>query len=286
MFDEIIKWLISTLSSTALLGFIIYFSRTTLTKLIGKSIEHRFDKKIENFKAEIRDKEKELEQIRAFMASTRRERDSTLQTKRFEAAEILMRSRQFLGQFTMLVEYLKLLKMDEILDKRDDPKITQFIKALTDPVNIDEKLREYGTFDRTLPDLYLSERVKKLFDAYQYIILNAVMIMRVLSIPGLNINPDLFKKDSLRNTVIELAPPAKEGFDQFGDSYAYHWTNYFYEEILKEIRNELLGITSLSKDTEAATKLALDTRQAQINLQASLEENGLPEDLIITDAGR
>ncbi|WP_421633346.1 hypothetical protein [Enterobacter ludwigii] len=286
MFDEIIKWLISTLSSTALLGFIIYFSRTTLTKLIGKSIEHRFDKKIENFKAEIRDKEKEFEQIRTFMASTRRERDSTLQTKRFEAAEILMRSRQFLGQFTMLVEYLKLLKMDEILDKRDDPKITQFIKTLTDPVDIDEKLKVYGTFDRTLPDLYLSERVKKLFDAYQYIILNAVMIMRVLSIPGLNINPDLFKKDSLRNTVIELAPLAKDGFDQYGDSYAYHWTSYFYEEILKEIRNELLGITSLSKDTEAATKLALDTRQAQINLHASLEKNGLPENLIITDAKR
>ncbi|MEB5886804.1 hypothetical protein [Enterobacter roggenkampii] len=284
MFDEILKWLISALTSTALLGVIIYFSRSTLTKWIGKSIEHRFDKKIENFKSEIRDKEKELEQIRLFMASTRRERDSTLQTKRFEAAEILMRSRQFLGQFTMLVEYVKMLNMNEILDKRNDPKITQFIKALTDPVEIDEKLRVYGTFDRTLPDLYLNDRVKKLFEAYQFIILNAVMIMKVLSMPGININPDLFKKDSLRKTVIELAPLAKEGFDQFGDSYAYHWTNYFYEEILKELRNELLGITSLSKDTEAATKLALDTRRAQINLHTTLEENGLSENLINPEA--
>ncbi|MBJ3796768.1 hypothetical protein ACJYFV_13305 [Enterobacter asburiae] len=284
MFDEFFKWLISTLTSTALLGVIIYFSRSALTKLIGKSIEHRFDKKIENFKSEIRDKEKELEQIRVFMASTRRERDSTLQTKRFEAAEILMRSRQFLGQFTMLVEYVKMLNMNEILDKRNDPKITQFIKALTDPVDIDEKLRVYGTFDRTLPELYLNDRVKKLFEAYQFIILNAVMIMKVLSMPGININPDLFKKDSLRKTVIELAPLAKEGFDQFGDSYAYHWTNYFYEEILKELRNELLGITSLSKDTEAATKLALDTRRAQVNLHTKLEENGLSENLINPDA--
>lgn len=284
MFDEFFKWLISTLTSTALLGVIIYFSRSTITKLIGKSIEHRFDKKIENFKSEIRDKEKELEQIRVFMASTRRERDSTLQTKRFEAAEILMRSRQFLGQFTMLVEYVKMLNMNEILDKRNDPKITQFIKALTDPVDIDEKLRVYGTFDRTLPELYLNDRVKKLFEAYQFIILNAVMIMKVLSMPGININPDLFKKDSLRKTVIELAPLAKEGFDQFGDSYAYHWANYFYEEILKELRNELLEITSLSKDTEAATKLALDTRRAQINLHTKLEENGLSENLINPDA--
>ncbi|HDC4656255.1 TPA: hypothetical protein O8U51_003042 [Enterobacter hormaechei] len=285
MFDEFLKWLSTVLSSAVLLSAIAYISRSTLTKIISKSIEHRFDKKIENFKAEIRDNEKEFEQIRAFMSSTRKERDSTLQAKRFEAAEILMRSRQFLSQFTMLVEYLKMLNMDEILKNRNDPKITQFIKTLADPVGIDEKLRVYGTFDRTMPDLYLSEKVKKLFETYQSIMLNAVMIMKILSMPGLNINPDLFKKDALKNMIIESAPLAKDGFDEFGDSYAYLWLNYFYDQILKELRNELLGISSMSNDTEAATRLALDSRQAKINLQTSLAKNGLSQDLIKTDAG-
>ncbi|WP_222888299.1 hypothetical protein [Enterobacter sp. C2] len=284
MFNELIKWLISALTSAVFLGAVAYFMRSILTKFIGKSVEHRFDKKIEKFKAEIRDSEKELEQIREFMGSTRRERDSTLQTKRFEAAETLMRSRQFLGQFSMLVEYLKLLNLEEITKNRNDPKITQFIKALTDPFGIDEKLKIYGTFDRTMTELYLNERVKKLFDTYQFIILNAVMIMKVLSMPGLQINPDLFKKDSLKNMVIELTPLSKDGFEQFGDGYAYHWTNYFYDEILKELRNELLGISSMSNDTEAATKLALDSRTAKVKLQESLAANGLSDQLINSNA--
>ncbi|HEX4500234.1 MAG TPA: hypothetical protein VH187_03555 [Scandinavium sp.] len=284
MFEEILKWVGSVLASTAVFGIVVYLMRSTLTKLIGKSIEHRFDKKIESFKAEIRGNEKEFEQIRAFMGSIRKERDSTLQAKRFEAAETLMRQRQFLGQFTMLVEYVKMLNMEEILKNRNDPQIAKFIKALTDPVDIDEKLKIYGTFDRTMTDLYLSERIKKLFETYQYIMLNAVMIMKILSLPNLDINPDLFKKDSIKNMVIELAPLSKEGFDQFGDSYAFHWTNYFYTEILTELRNELLGITSMSKDTEAATQLALDSRRAQISLHAIFEKSGLSEDLIKSDA--
>lgn len=284
MSEDILKWLGGVLTSATALGVVVYCMRSALTKFISKSIEHRFDKKIENFKAEIRGTEKEFEQIRAFMGSIRKERDSTLQAKRFEAAETLMRQRQFLGQCTMLVEYVKMLNIEEILKKKQDPKIAQFIKTLTDPFDIDGKLKVYGTFDRTLTDLYLSERVKKVFETYQFIILNAVMIMKILSLPSLDINPDLFKKDSLRNMVIELAPLSKEGFDQFGDSYAYHWTNYFYTEILKELRNELLGITSISKDAEAATQLALDSRRAQINLHASLEKSGLSEDLIKPDA--
>ncbi len=183
----------------------------------------------------------------------------------------------------MLVEYVKMLNMEEILKNRNDPKITQFIKTLADPVGIDEKLRVYGTFDRTMPELYLSEKVKKLFETYQSIIINAVMIMKILSLPGLNISPDLYKKDALKNMIIELAPLAKDGFDEFGDSYAYLWLNYFHDQILKELRNELLGISSMTNDTQAATRLALDSRQAKIDLQTSLARNGLSQTFIKED---
>ncbi|EOV9690666.1 hypothetical protein ACN5PQ_002395 [Cronobacter turicensis] len=284
MLDELLKWILSVLTSAAVLTAIAYFMRSSLTKFIGKSIEHRFDKKLENFKAGIRENEKEIEQIRAFMSSTRRERDSTLQAKRFEAAETLMRSRQFLGQFAIYVEYLKIINIDEIFKKRSDPKVNAFVNGLISNIDIDEKTRIYGTFDRTMTELYLSERVKKVFNTYESIIFNAITIMKVLSIPALKTPSDLFKKDVLKNMIIELAPTSKAGFEEFGDVYAYHWATYFYEEISKELRNELLGITSISKDTEAAAQLASDSRQALIKLQESLKNSGLSEDLIKPDA--
>ncbi|ELY3622591.1 hypothetical protein ACM92P_000680 [Cronobacter dublinensis] len=284
MLNEILKWIVSVLTSATVLGAILYFTRSSLTKFIGKSIEHRFDKKLENFKAEIRENEKEIEQIRTFMSSTRRERDSALQAKRFEAAESLMRMRQFLGQLNFFVDYLNILNLDEILKKKDDPKIIQFINTLIGGVDINERVTTYGKFDRTMMELYLSERTRKTFDTYQSIILNAVMIMKVLSLSLVNLPPDFFKKDAIKKMIIELVPSAEAGFDEFGDSYAYHWSTYFYKRISAELRNELLGITSMSKDTEAAAQLASDSRQALIKLQESLKNSGLSEDLIKSDA--
>ncbi len=194
MLNEILKWIVSVLTSATVLGAILYFTRSSLTKFIGKSIEHRFEKKLENFKAEIRENEKEIEQIRAFMSSARRERDSALQSKRFEAAEALMRMRQSLGQLNIFVEYLKVLKIDEIVKKRDDPQINEFINALIGAIDIDEKMSAYGQFDRTMTELYLGERVRKTFDTYQTIIFNAVIIMKVLSLPVVKTPPDFLKK--------------------------------------------------------------------------------------------
>ncbi|NCH29719.1 hypothetical protein EHI88_04730 [Cronobacter malonaticus] len=285
MFNEILKWIVSVLTSATVLGAILYFTRSSLTKFIGKSIEHRFEKKLENFKAEIRENEKEIEQIRAFMSSARRERDSALQAKRFEAAEALMRMRQFLGQLSVFVEYLKILNMEEILKKRDDPKIHQFINDLTRHADIDGKLATYAAFDKTITELYLSERVRKIFEVYRAVIMNATITMKLLSMPGLKIIPDIFKKDELKNMIIELVPSAKSGFDKFGDNHAYYWLNYFHNEISTELRNELLGISSMSKDTEAAAQLATDSRQALIKVQESLKKSGLSEELIKSDAG-
>ncbi|EOY4339369.1 hypothetical protein ACP5YT_001000 [Cronobacter malonaticus] len=285
MLDEFVKWILSVLTSAAVLTAIAYFLRSSLTKFIGKSIEHRFDKKLENFKAGIRENEKEFEQIRAFMSSARRERDSALQAKRFEAAESLMRMRQFLGQFNIFVEYLKVLNIDEIVKKRDDPQINQFINTLIGTINIEEKMSAYGQFDRTMTELYLGERVRKTFDTYQSIIFNAVIIMKVLSLPLVKMPPDFFKKDTIKNMVIELAPKAKSGFEKFGDTHAYYWATYFYNEISTELRNELLGISSMSKDTESAAQLATDSRQALIKVQESLKKSGLSEELINSDAG-
>ncbi|EGT5668500.1 hypothetical protein AGJ44_06370 [Cronobacter dublinensis subsp. dublinensis] len=285
MLNEILKWIVSVLTSATVMGAILYFTRSSLTKFIGKSIEHRFEKKLENFKAEIRENEKEIEQIRAFMSSARRERDSALQAKRFEAAEALMRMRQFLGQLNIFVEYLKMLNMEEILKKRDDPKIHQFINDLTRHADIDGKLATYAAFDKTITELYLSERVRKIFEVYQSVIMNATITMKLLSMPGLKIIPDIFKKDELKSMIIELVPSAKPGFDKFGDNHAYYWLNYFHNEISQELRSELLGISSMSKDTEAAAQLATDSRQALIKVKESLKKIGLSEEFINSDAG-
>lgn len=90
--------------------------RDTLSKLLTKSVEHNFEKKLEKFKSDIRESERELEQMRNYLASTRSSRNSVLQAKKFEAAENLMRIRQFLGGFTIVAQYMQILKINELMN--------------------------------------------------------------------------------------------------------------------------------------------------------------------------
>lgn len=280
MHNEFLKWLLGVITSAGLLTFLAFFMRTTLSKIFTRTIEFQFEKKFEKFKADIRDNETELGQIRTFLSSARRERDSALQNKRFEAAEQLMRSRQFLSQLTPLVEYTKLLKTEEILKDNDNPKISNFINTLIGPFNIDEKLNTYKSFDKTIMNLYLSEKTKKTFEIYEFIIFSAVTTMKLLSIPGLKVTSNIFKKEQLVKMVIEEVPPSKKGFDDFGDNYIYYWANYFYEHTLTELRNELHGDGNMSKDTEAATRIAIDSRSAQYDIRSSLNKYGLSDSLL------
>lgn len=64
MHSELFKWFVSVVTSTAFLSTVGYFLRDSIGKYFTKSIEHNFETKIEKFKSEMREGEKELEQIR------------------------------------------------------------------------------------------------------------------------------------------------------------------------------------------------------------------------------
>ncbi len=276
------EWLLGVVTTTGVIGVVGYLLRDTVAKFFSKTVEHRFEKRLEAFKGELRDNEKELEQIRSFLVSARRDHDTALQAKRLNAAEALLRARDGLAQLSMLVEYMKILNTEEILKDADDPKVAEFVDVLLKPFDIDEKFKQLGTLDKTLARLYLSERSLKAFDAYQSIIMHAAMMLKLLSVPLKN-KGDMIKAGGLRKTVIELAPGSKDGFDKFGEGFAYHWATYFHDQVLASLRHEISGVDDLAKAAKSAEGLALDSRRAQLNVRSTLEATGLPEKLINAD---
>ncbi|MGF6861321.1 hypothetical protein ABIE69_001893, partial [Rhodobacteraceae bacterium MBR-64] len=230
MFSEFWNFLPGAVISTGFIGSAAYLMRDTIGKFFTKGVEHRFEKKLETFKADIRVNEKELDQIRSFLASARRDRDLAIQSKRLEAAETLLRARHALSQLSMLVEYMKILNTEQILKEGDNPKIAELVDALAKPFDIDEKVKLFGTIDKTVPLLYLSDEPLKAFNAYEGIVLQAVFTIKFLSIP-LRDKGKFIKSGRLNKTIIELAPRAKEGFDKWGEGFAYHWSTYFHGKV-------------------------------------------------------
>ncbi len=279
MKSEIFNWLITVISSSGLVGVAAYLLRDTVVKYLTKSVEHKFETKLEKFKADIRDSEKEIEHIRSFLASNRRERDSLIQSKRIQAAENLLRARDVISQMTLLVEYMKILNISEIFKDAGNPKIGEFIDTLTKPLNTEEKIKSLGSIDMGVPRLYLSDKSLKLFDTYKGIVLHAAMMMQAMRVPLRNLD-SIMKPGVLSESVIDLAPMSKEGFDKWGESYAYFWASYFHDELLRSLRKEIWGEDNETLDTKSVEQLALDSRRAQINVRASLEKMGLPNSLI------
>jgi len=272
-------WILSVIASGGLIAGAGFLMRDTVAKFFAKSIEHRFEKRLESFKSGIRDNEAELAHIRSFLASSHRDRESMSHAKRVEAAETLMRARHRYSQLNMLVEYMKLLKIEQILKKQNDPKIAEFIGSLIAPFDTDEKMKALGEIDLTGPRLYLNERSLKSFEVYQQIVSSAVMTLKFLAIP-IDGKEGILKAGALSKAVIDLAPNSKEGFEKFGEGYAYYWATYFHDEIVKSLRDEISGSSNDVKDTDSVQKVAMASRRAQLNVRSLLEQAGLPESLI------
>ncbi|KAB2674869.1 MULTISPECIES: hypothetical protein [Brucella] len=281
MEGNIWNWFIQFLSTTSLLSLGAVVLRGPISSFFSKSLENHFEKKIETFRAEIRDNESELSQIRSFLVTAQRERDSLLQEKRLQAAESLLRSVQNLSQLTMAAEYLKLLDLDYILRETNDDKMQNFIHTLIDPLNVDDKITKYSAIDKTLYKLYLSERPLRFHEAYEKIILHAITMLKIAASPISDKN--VFKNTGvLSNDISILIPGSKAGFDQHGDKYAYHLVSYLYDELVSSLRREVAGTDEASRDTKSIERAAIDSRQAQLNIRANLLKAGLPESLAET----
>jgi hypothetical protein len=276
---EFWNWLWSFLASSGLIFGATYLLRDVIGSYLTRSVEHRFEKKLEAFKASIRDNEVELDQIRSFLVSARRERDSMIQSKRLEAAEVLLRARHVLSQLTMLIEYMKILNVGEIVKDGQNPKTAEFVDVLIKPLCVDEKIGLYREIEKTLPRLYLSSKTLAAFDVYEGIILQAAMMLKLLSVT-LPIKSDLIKKGYLSQKIVEYVPSSKEGFDKWGEEYVYQWAAYFHDEILRTLRHEVSGNDEAVRDVESAERLAIESRRAQLNVRTILQQTGLPESLI------
>lgn len=282
MINDIFKWVLGVITSVGFLSGMGYLMRDTIGRYFSKAVEHKFDKKIEKFKADIRESEKELEQIRGYIYSARSGRDSIIQSKKFEAAENLIKIRQYLYGFNLVSRYLQMIKIEELYKKSDAANVKSFIHAIVSPLNLDGKLEEYNKFDKDTPKLYLSEKTIKTFEVFEGINMTGAVTLKMLEFSSVT-KFNMVTAESLVKKIVELVPWSKELFEEHGENYVYYWNDYFYYELLKEIRNDLSGDGNMIKDTEQAVKLALDSRETQLMLQESLNKYGLPTDLVRTN---
>lgn len=283
MGNEIINWLVDVAASISITALIGYICRNPISRFMTKAVEHRFDKKLEEYKSEIRGNEKELAQMRDYLSSVRSGRDSFLQMRKFKSAESLIKARRFLNEFNMAVSFMQMFKIEALFENIDDHKIQSLIDSLVKPLNLDDKASEYRKFDLDTPRLYLSDKTMRVFDIYSGIIMISVGKLKMLETKNKEAS-GIITCNNLIENIIDLLPNTKASFDKHGDSFIFQMHDYFRRELLNEIKNELTGDSNMARDTALAAELALGVRNAQIKLKDAIAHHHIPDALINTDA--
>ncbi|HCM7226111.1 TPA: hypothetical protein N3282_001448 [Klebsiella aerogenes] len=278
MGNDLLSWFGGVIASISITGIIGYLCRDSLGRFMTKTVEHRFDKKLEKYKSDIKENEKELEQMRGYLSSVSSGRDSLIQIKRFESAEVLIKARSFLNEFHLAVTYMQMFKVSEIFENIDDLKIQNAMDALIKPLNLDEKTTEYKKFDIDTTRLYLSDKTMKVFDIYSGIIMVSVATLKMLELKDKDAS-NIISAKKVVNNILDLLPSSKKGFEEYGDSFIFQFHDHFRRELLTEIKNEITGERNMTRDTELAAELALGLRNARDKVKEAIARYNIPDDL-------
>lgn len=276
--EAIISWILGSIASSGILVILGWLLRDTIAKFLVKSVEHRFDTRLEHVRSEMRDQEQELQQMRAFLISAQRDRDTAIQAKKFEAAETLFRARQILSRFAMVVEYMKVLNIENIL-KDNSHRVAPFFSDINKITNVDKGIEQLGSIDKTLPRLYLSEKTLKYYDMYESIVTHGIMLMKMFSLE-IRDKSSLLKQGGISKEIMTLIPNSKEAFDKYGDGHAFYWADYFYNQTLLELRREVSGVDDAERDKASLLQVGLESRRAQTKIRLDLQSAGVPPTLV------
>lgn len=276
--------------TAAIIAFIGVVLRETISKFFTASVENRFELKLEAARAEFRKREialeasfsvkaKEFDHIISFLSAQKRERDTLIQQKKIDAAENLLRFCNKLSQLNTLVETMKIIKIDAVEAKLNDPKITIFFQMLVKSSKVDERFAMLDEIDQILPRLYLSQHALACADAYRLVVVHSAMAAKLLSMGE---STRFLKSESLRTEVEKIFPHSKSGFDQYGNDYAYYWAQSLYNETLNAIRSESTGVGQDSADAISVRNLAMATQSIQIDIKRIQSE--VPDEIRVKDA--
>jgi hypothetical protein len=190
---------------------------------------------------------------------------------------------RIMSKLTIGVEFLKALNLEELAKKPAEPSVNQMMEVFLSPIKADDVFEELKDCDISASRLYLEENTLALFGAYTSIVTYAISVLKVLSIP--NGGFDLLNQGKLREKVEKLVPASKGGFEKYGESYAFYWVQYFYDEIENALRAEALGRNSDELDVEKAHSVARGSLEIQAKLESFRTNNEIPEDIFYDEGG-
>lgn len=241
-----------------------FIARHWIVATISKSVQHHFDRKLEEvradlrkteerFKSDLRDREAEIAGLRNAVLSGSAGRQALLDKRRFEAVEKVWTAVNNLAVLKPLSATMALLNFKAVAEEVNDPRMQTFLSVIGASAPDPQKLQNLARDEQP----YLSELAWAYFSAYTTILYGSHLRYLILK-AGVE-KADKFLTNEGAKKILKAALPHQTQFIDENEPGTYH---YLLEEIEACLLAELRRILEGREADQAATMRAKDIMNA------------------------
>ena len=260
-------------------------SNVWLRTTVQRDVNHRYDKKIEElksdlrnteetFRAELRQKEQEISALRDGAMAMRAQRLAMVDKRRLEAVEKLWEATKDLGAFKHISNMATIIKFDEAAKRaKSDPEIRELFKSMAGPAL--DRSEPTGAAESEEP--FLSPQSWALFSSYKAILGFAVARWKLLVV---GLGDEKFLKDAQLREMLSTTLPDRAKWIATADIGAFHFLlDELEAKLLAELRRTLAGHED---DEEAVRRAATISKLAAsaTSPEQAIDEARIPPGLI------
>lgn len=278
MIVDTLPWL-PAVTTTGLFAVALWLSRNLIATRLTKSVEHEFNTKLESLrsdlrsseerlKAQLREREAEIEALRSGALSVLASRQAALDKRRLEAVDQLWAAYTALAPARLIAANMSVIKFESAAKLAEhDPKTRQFFEQLG--AGFDEKAMNHPEAAKARP--FVTPMVWAVFTAIQAIIAHSVLRWRVLK-GGLG-DSDFIDNKAVEKLVLAVVPHYAEYLEKHGPSVYYNVLEPLDARLLAEVQAMLAGAETDRASIDQAAEIM---RQAQALQTATKQAESAP----------
>lgn len=232
---------IPAITTTSLLGAAIFLVKNAVIERLKASIQHEFNEKVENLRADIREKENQINALRNGALSGVQHRQATLYNRRLQATEDIWSAVSSMAGAKNISAMMATIKFDiAAKEAANNQQFREIFKVMG------------GAFDLKSLDLsgalksrpYISHLAWAYYSAYQSIVMHAVIQMEMLKT---GIDKDLADIKNITKLIKVALPHQEEYIEKHGLSACHYLLEELESKLLTQIDNMLTASKQIRK---------------------------------------
>lgn len=258
---------IPAFSTAGLVALVLWLARNLILTRLTKSVQHEFDNKLEElranlrkseetFKADLRSKESQIEVLRSGALAGLVSRQAALDKRRIEAVDQLWSSMTALASVKTAPATLASLNYEYAAEEAaKDPRLREVFAKVVAPFDINKM--NLGDAAKARP--FVSPLAWALFSAYQAILIFAVFRLNMLKV-GLNI-PKAVDSEAVIKLVKAALPHRIDYITEYGVKGFHHLIDELEDHLLEEMKRMLKGEESDKATVKQAAGILKEAEQ-------------------------